>query len=81
LFDKSSFLNDILVAPTKKEGVIMGRKMFLIFFVLLAFTMVSFSVSEAKIVVKYGHVGPPIHVSTKEPWLLPSMWLTRQRER
>jgi len=39
----------------------MGRKVVFIAFVLLAFTMVSFSVSEAKTVVKYGHVGPPIH--------------------
>jgi tripartite ATP-independent transporter DctP family solute receptor len=61
LFDKSSSLDDILVVPKKKEGVIMGRKMFLVFFVLLTFTLVSFSISEAKIVVKYGHVGPPIH--------------------
>ena len=39
----------------------MSKKAVLAVFLLLAFVTVSFSVAEAKTIVKYGHVGPPIH--------------------
>jgi TRAP-type C4-dicarboxylate transport system substrate-binding protein len=39
----------------------MFKKSLLIIFVSIAFAFSSFAVVEAKTVVKYGHVGPPIH--------------------
>ncbi|MCX5808398.1 MAG: DctP family TRAP transporter solute-binding subunit [Proteobacteria bacterium] len=39
----------------------MFKKSLFIIFVLIAFAFSSFAVVEAKTVVKYGHVGPPIH--------------------
>lgn len=37
------------------------KKGICVIFILLAFILSSFSFAEAKIIVKYGHVGPPIH--------------------
>jgi tripartite ATP-independent transporter DctP family solute receptor len=39
----------------------MLKKSFFIIFVAIAFAFSSFAVVEAKTIVKYGHVGPPIH--------------------
>ena len=39
----------------------MLKKSLLIIFVTIAFAFSSFAVVEAKTIVKYGHVGPPIH--------------------
>ncbi|MDP2839558.1 MAG: TRAP transporter substrate-binding protein DctP [Syntrophales bacterium] len=39
----------------------MFKKSLFAIFVLIAFAFSSFAVVEAKTVVKYGHVGPPIH--------------------
>jgi tripartite ATP-independent transporter DctP family solute receptor len=39
----------------------MFKKATVVAFVLIAFVFSSFAIVEAKVIVKYGHVGPPIH--------------------
>jgi TRAP-type C4-dicarboxylate transport system substrate-binding protein len=39
----------------------MIKKTLCAIFVLAAFVALSFGVADAKMIVKYGHVGPPIH--------------------